>query len=94
MTTVWKRVEVDGFAHDITVTQTDDPAYGLSFTEHKSTPTIFSAACYICVDPEFAQMGLPLCWACAHCGGHVAADDDTCDDCGQCGYAEVQGPGE
>jgi len=87
--TVYKTVEVDGYVHNITVTQPDDPAYGLLFTDHTTTPTIFRASCYICVDPEFAQMGMPLCWACVHCGGHVPADDDICDDCEQVGY-EVQ----
>lgn len=38
--------------------------------------------CYICQDPEFSMMGLPLCIACYVCGGHVAADDSVCDDCG------------
>jgi hypothetical protein len=38
--------------------------------------------CYICRDPEYAAMGLPLCRRCGECGGHVAADDCVCDDCG------------
>jgi hypothetical protein len=36
--------------------------------------------CYICNDPEFAQMGLPLCTACPECGAHVPADDCVCDN--------------
>ena len=44
--------------------------------------------CYICRDPEFAQMGLPLCRPCAAClrereiPGHIPADDGKCDVCG------------
>lgn len=41
-----------------------------------------SNTCYICRDPEFALMGLPLCTPCPKCHGHVAADDTCCDDCG------------
>ena len=44
------------------------------------------AGCYICEDPEYALMGLPLCTACPKCGGHVAADDTCCDDCGRDSY--------
>ena len=42
--------------------------------------------CYICEDPEYALMGLPLCTACPKCSGHVAADDSCCDDCGHDSY--------
>lgn len=44
--------------------------------------------CYICEDPEFRLMGMPLCKPCPDCEkssrgkGHIAADDTTCDDCG------------
>lgn len=72
---------------EITVTQTNDPAYWLLTDEntHHSTPNmgIFRNDCYICRDPEFAQMGLPLCKPCEACGGHVAADDTICSDCGE-----------
>lgn len=43
--------------------------------------------CYICRDPEFAQMGLPLCRPCPDCqrngrgSGHIPADDDGCSVC-------------
>jgi hypothetical protein len=47
-----------------------------------STPVIYRAGCFICEDWEFAQMGLPLCYPCKKCGGHVAADSSRCDDCG------------
>jgi len=67
-----------------TVTQRTDPAYFLLHDGHTSTPIteIYRESCYICRDPEFAQMGLPLCYKCSKCGGHVAADDSVCDDCG------------
>lgn len=43
--------------------------------------------CSICQDPEFAQMGLPLCRPCPECqrqgrgSGHIPADDSKCDVC-------------
>lgn len=46
--------------------------------------------CYICEDPDFARMGLPLCRACPKCGGHVAADDTRCDDCGHDEYESAK----
>lgn len=62
--------------------QPDDPAYWMLFDGHTSTPVVYREGCYICEDPEFAQMGLPLCRECPNCKGHVAADDEFCDDCG------------
>lgn len=63
----------------------DDPAYWMLFSGVTTTPTVYRNDCYICTDPEFAQMGLPLCkpW-CKVCpdGGHMPADDDVCSDCG------------
>lgn len=66
-----------------------DPAYFLLKDGHTSTPTVHRDGCYICEDPEFAQMGLPLCSPCPKCTaggvepkGHVPADDECCDDCG------------
>ena len=49
---------------------------------HTTTPVpgIYNADCYICRDPDFAQMGLPLCKPCLQCGAHVPADDDLCDN--------------
>jgi hypothetical protein len=47
--------------------------------------------CYICRDPEFALMGLPLCFACRVCGAHVAADDPTC---GACNHDHSEGPND
>jgi hypothetical protein len=48
-----------------------------------STPTVYSEDCYICRDPDFSRMGMPLCYECMFCEGHVAADDAKCDDCGR-----------
>jgi hypothetical protein len=72
---------------NITVTKPTDPAYWLltEDNQHHSIPNldIFREGCYICRDPEFAQMGLPLCKPCEACKvGHVAADDTICDECG------------
>lgn len=89
--TQWRLSEPSGIP--ITVTQPDDPAYALLQDGYTSKPTIYRQGCYICEDPEFAQMGLPLCKPCPRCGGHVAADDSECDDCGldtmdwYCGFA-------
>ena len=67
--------------------KTTDPAYwmledGLKDPSKRTVKTIHRNGCYICEDPEFALMGLPLCYPCKKCGGHVAADDTICDDCG------------
>lgn len=61
----------------------DDPAYWMLHDGVTTTPVVYSSDCYICNDPEFAQMGLPLCRKCPYCEGHVAADDPICDDCGR-----------
>lgn len=61
------------------------------------TPTheeIYNERCYICTDPEFALMGLPVCKPCPVvldsgqvCGVHWAADDSECDNgCDIAGY--------
>ena len=48
--------------------------------------TVYNDRCYICRDPEFALMGLPLCKPCKHevdgvvCGAHIPADDVECDN--------------
>jgi hypothetical protein len=47
---------------------------------------VYNETCYICRDPEYALMGLPLCFPCTECGGHVAADDTVCDECGHDEY--------
>lgn len=67
----------------------DDPAYwmleeGLRDPSKRSTTTASKRSdCYICQDPEFALMGLPLCRPCPKCNGHVPADDSICSDCGE-----------
>ncbi len=73
-----------------------DPAYwmleqGLNDPSKRSTTEVFDKNCYICRDPEFALMGLPLCYACPFCTGqdgdeprgHVPADDTVCTECGE-----------
>jgi hypothetical protein len=69
--------------------KTSDPAYWMLKDGHTSTKEVHRDDCYICRDPEFAQMGLPLCKPCPKCSaekgetaGHVPADDEYCDDCG------------
>lgn len=66
----------------------DDPFGGLPVIakEDRAQPGAVSETCYICRDPDFAARGLPLCKACPACGGHVAADDSRCDDCGLSDY--------
>jgi hypothetical protein len=69
----------------VTVTQPDDPAY-TALLMNPNVPTtpsngVYNDKCYICLDPEFAKMGLPLCYPCAVCGGHVPADDTVCESC-------------
>jgi hypothetical protein len=64
-----------------------DPAFWMLFDGHASAPVVYLKGCYICEDPEFAQMGMPLCRACPECIragrglGHVPADDEACDEC-------------
>lgn len=81
----------------------DDPAFWMLLDGKTSTTSApYRDYCYICRDPEYAAMGLPLCYQCARCGGHIAADDENCDDCGWCinpynqrpqdGLEGVQGP--
>lgn len=62
--------------------KTNDPAYWMLNDEFTSTPVegIYRDNCYICTDPEFAQMGLPLCYECKVCKGHVPADDTECEN--------------
>ena len=67
-----------------TTMSSDDAAYRMLFDGFESVPVkdIYREECYICRDPDYARMGLPLCYKCTKCGGHVAADDTICDDCG------------
>ena len=57
-----------------------DPAYWMLHDSVESTPVVHNPTCYICRDPEFAQMGLPLCFKCIVCQAHVPADDLVCDN--------------
>ena len=58
----------------------NDPAYWMLHNGVTSTPVTYNPTCYICNDPEYAQMGLPLCRVCRVCGAHVPADDCICDN--------------
>jgi hypothetical protein len=68
--------------------KSNDPAYwmleqGRKDPSKRSVQTApYRESCYICNDEEFALIGLPLCYACPKCGGHVPADDTVCSDCG------------
>jgi hypothetical protein len=73
-----KRLEAEGVTGDLVV--------GPDWLQEKE---VHRDGCYICEDPEFRLMGLPLCKACPQCSaegnnvlGHIAADDEECDDCG------------
>lgn len=59
-----------------------DPAFWMLQDGVTSTPVegLYRETCYICRDPEFAQMGLPLCYPCKVCKGHVPADDSVCEN--------------
>lgn len=71
-----------------------DHAYDLLLDDFTTTSAVYDPDCYICADPEFAQMGLPLCYECDNCNGHVPADDSICTNCGFCQlsgqYIEVE----
>lgn len=89
----------------VTVTRSEDPASMLLRDGHRSVPKVADRSCYICNDPEFAAMGLPLCKPCPMCAanaalqglppghyGHVPADDIQCSVCGYDGeYDEHMG---
>lgn len=73
--------------------KSSDPAYwmleqGMRNPSKRSKTTVYNEKCYICLDPEFSLMGLPLCYPCAKCQGHVPADDTTCTDCGKDGRSD------
>ncbi len=86
----WVRTLYNPFKNQHRSPLTNDPlTHGEAFLfnnpNHASEPDpdVFSESCYICNDPDFAQMGLPLCYPCRFCKGHVAADDSVCDACGK-----------
>lgn len=82
----------------LTVTQPGDPAMELlqdpNIFSVKKAGVLHDDSCYICLDPEFAQMGMPLCYPCEACtanpdvphSGHVPADDTLCTVCGSDAY--------
>lgn len=48
--------------------RSDDPAYWmLSAPTIHSQPKVYLDTCYICCDPEFMLMGMPLCRVCCVC---------------------------
>lgn len=64
-----------------------DPAYwmleqGRNDPSKCTKSSVYDEDCYICNDPEFSLIGLPLCYPCGKCGGHIAADDSVCCVCG------------
>jgi hypothetical protein len=66
-----------------------DPAFWMLLDGHVSIPVVHDDNCYICRDPEYAQMGLTLCYVCPAClradrgMGHIPADDTACTECGE-----------
>jgi hypothetical protein len=68
----------------------DDPAYWMLSDGVTSKSDVYNPDCYICGDPEFAQMGLPLCYPCIVCGAHTPADDPVCDN----GHEQPTNPDE
>lgn len=86
---VWVRSDTNPDI-EITVTLPDDPAQALLNDDFRTTPTVYWPDCYICNDPEFAQMGMPLCKPCPDCeAGHVPADDVECSNCGSAAEYEA-----
>jgi hypothetical protein len=83
-------------------TQDTDKAAWMLHDGKTSTPVVHRKGCYICEDPEFAQMGLPLCRPCPEClrrqekcqpcGGTGGMPDKTpCTDCLATGWLGSQG---
>lgn len=76
-----------------------DPAFWMLLDGHQSTPVVYREGCYICEDPEFAAMGMPLCRPCPECvrerlvvciacNGARSTDGSTaCPTCQGQGYA-------
>ena len=76
-----------------------DPAFWMLLDGHTSAPVVYREGCYICEDPEFAQMGLPLCRPCPECvrerlvlcpacnGQRTTDGKNPCATCQAQGYA-------
>lgn len=52
-----------------------DPAYWMLGDDHATTPEVHRDGCYICTDPEYAAMGLPLCKPCPRCTAEYKAEN-------------------
>lgn len=82
------------FSSPVHLTPMERALYNDSYT---SSTTVHDDKCYICNDPDFARMGLPLCRECPECKeksegkvlGHIAADDSECTVCGYDEYEEA-----
>ena len=82
---------MDDFVSPLTGDKLTPAEAGLWLDGYTSTSTAeHDPNCYICRDPDFARMGLPLCNKCDQCSkrgeplrpGHIPADDSTCTICG------------
>lgn len=67
----------------------DDPAQAYMTGGHFSVPTVADPGCYICQDPEYAQMGMSLCMACPQCGNHIPADEGPYCPRSACGWEGI-----
>ena len=83
----------NALADSFGITPDEDDPFGFSPLppEQWSKSKVYHPNCYICKDKDFSTHGLPLCYACTRCGGHVAADDSVCD---VCGYPQPTDPSE
>lgn len=80
-----------------------DPAFFMLLDGHVTVPVVHRDGCYICEDPEFAAMGLPLCSPCPDCvrermevcpvcsGRGATPDNAACHDCLAVGFTGGMG---